>query len=114
MKPEIKQQWITALQSGEYEQTDSVLRLGTTNRFCCLGVLCDLHSKSTGNEWSHAGYYLHEGSQLPVEVAEWAGLLETVEHPQDPDCYQRGVRFSELNDNGVTFDEIAQLIEEEL
>lgn len=37
---ELKEQWVGALRSGLYEQTQEVLRDG--NSYCCLGVLCDL------------------------------------------------------------------------
>jgi hypothetical protein len=50
MNPEIKARWVAALRSGEYQQTTGNLR--TENGFCCLGVLCDLHSKATGIEWA--------------------------------------------------------------
>jgi hypothetical protein len=35
------QRWIKALRSGKYKQAHGVLRTGD-NRYCCLGVLCDL------------------------------------------------------------------------
>ena len=56
MKPEIKQKWINALRSGEYEQGRKSLR--DRNKYCCLGVLCDLHAKETGNKWVEDQYYL--------------------------------------------------------
>jgi len=40
MKPEIKELWIEALRSGQYKQGHN--RLRTNNRYCCLGVLCDI------------------------------------------------------------------------
>lgn len=38
MNPKWKQPWIDALESGEYQQAQTVLHDGTG--YCCLGVLC--------------------------------------------------------------------------
>jgi hypothetical protein len=74
LKPDIKERWITALESGEYKQGTGVLR--NENEFCCLGVLCDLHSRETGERWETdeypSTYYLGEMCFLPLEVADWA------------------------------------------
>lgn len=35
--------WVEALRSGEYEQTNGALRY--EDKFCCLGVACDLYRK---------------------------------------------------------------------
>ena len=41
LDPKIKQDWIAALRSGEYEQTREMLMLDYDDqrRYCCLGVL---------------------------------------------------------------------------
>lgn len=41
MNPEIKKKWVDALRSGKYTQGRGYLR-DENNRFCCLGVLCDV------------------------------------------------------------------------
>lgn len=46
LKPEIKEKWVTALESGEYQQTQRCL--SDNVGFCCLGVLTDLYIKETG------------------------------------------------------------------
>lgn len=52
MNPEIKKQWIEALTSGEYQQGKLMLGLqgepdkGEPDKFCCLGVLCELAVKA--------------------------------------------------------------------
>ena len=57
MNAEVKQQWLDALRSGEYEQTRGRLRRGMpldpedlddgyNAGYCCLGVLCDLAVKA--------------------------------------------------------------------
>lgn len=115
MKPEIKEQWTAALRSGEYPKTTE--RLHDNTGFCCLGVLCDLHAKATGQQWeprqgSHV--YLHNDAALPPSVVRWAGL--------DDELPKVGPQtLAELNDgNGVfdikplTFAEIADMIEAHL
>jgi hypothetical protein len=114
MKTQIKQQWLSALRSGEY--TQARWNLQTEQGFCCLGVLCDLYAKETGTEWEVTTteddepftYYNFDehSNHLPVSVMKWADL----------DCDNPVVKgelsLAELNDGGFTFEEIAQLIEE--
>lgn len=100
MNPRIKQLWLDALRSGDYEQGTGRLRTG--NRFCCLGVLCDLHSKETGaGRWEGAGeggerWYELPGNSLifpktaefylPTEVAIWAGIADAESNLDDCAC----------------------------
>jgi len=68
---EVKQKWVEALESGDYKQDTGCLR--SSSGYCCLGVLCDLHSKETGVEWDN-GVYLNKMSDLPEQVRQWADL----------------------------------------
>ena len=45
MEKNLKELWITALVSSEYKQGCELLHNPTTNRFCCLGVLCEVIRK---------------------------------------------------------------------
>jgi len=79
MKKRIRNLWVKALRSGDYRQGTAGLR--AENMFCCLGVLCDLHSKAAFVGWDYdekTGIfcYLGESVVLPREVCEWAGLDE--------------------------------------
>ncbi len=64
--------WVKALLSGKYKQADGQLRDG--DKFCCLGVACDLYAKE------HSGYiwegeqFEGEDTQLPPIVQSWLGL----------------------------------------
>ena len=112
MNPQIKQKWVSALRSGDYQQGRNYLR--TDNGFCCLGVLCDLYGKENNVEWNFVNnghnYEFEEfESYLPSSVRKWAGV--------------EGYNFlvnngtetlSELNDTGSTFEQIADFIEEHL
>lgn len=44
MNPEIKQRWVKALRSGKYTQGRTVMvdSIRGKDKFCCLGVLCDI------------------------------------------------------------------------
>lgn len=106
MKPDIKQAWLTALRSGDYQQGQGYLRQG--DQYCCLGVLCDLYGKAVGPEWdeydSGGVYAMHcADTTLPIQVQKWADLMSP--NPID---------LIALNDDGSTFEELANIIEEGL
>jgi hypothetical protein len=116
MKPEIKQKWCEALRSGDYTQTDCYLR--DRDGFCCLGVLCELHRREVRGEWVNgedcASYFDAETS-LPKTVIDWAGL--TSSNPEiaalsDED--DEAETLANLNDEGNTFPQIADVIEKYL
>jgi hypothetical protein len=109
MNAEIKKEWVAALRSGEFKQGKRALKDSEGN-YCCLGVLCELHRRKFGGEWNGARY-LGDDKYLPEEVSDWAGVTDTYEEG-NPEA--GGNVLSELNDNGTTFEEIADLIEEEL
>lgn len=105
MNPEVKKRWIEALP--QYKQGTKVLRYN--DEFCCLGVLCDLHAKETGNTWDYVPTtvefkYLNATAHLPMEVVKWAGL-----HSESPEC--GGAFLTETNDLRVPFKDIAILID---
>lgn len=118
MNSYIKQLWVNALRSNEYSQGKGCLQ-GTDegiHGFCCLGVLCDLYAKETGTEWecvSYTGHYVFMGetAYLPEEVQEWAGLNS--HFPRVRNAKGNLQELVTLNDNGTTFTEIAQMIEEQ-
>jgi hypothetical protein len=112
MNPEVKAKWVAALRSGEYSQGARALRSEDRKSFCCLGVLCDLHSKETGNTWNIDGEYLGQAGLLPVAVKDWSGV---------PHGYGAVVAIRERrngltihNDHGESFALIADAIEEQL
>ena len=117
MNQQIKQQWIEALRSKQYEQTTAYLR--TELGFCCLGVLCDLYAKEHDDvDWDDAGdvdyEFLNEIQTLPKEVEIWAGLSHADPYYviADEETKERNIYLSCLNDQGSTFEESAQLIDE--
>ena len=112
MNPQIKQKWVSALRSGEYQQTQRLLH--DENGFCCLGVLCDLYGKENNVEWEltdNGNYYNFQDKNvyLPHSVVEWSGIGD-----DDPTINDRESRLARLNDCGSTFNEIADVIEKQL
>jgi hypothetical protein len=118
MNRDIKQQWITALRSGEFTQGRETLR-PTDNTYCCLGVLCELHRRAFSGEWTEDMYadkqfygYLNEENHLPHAVVLWAELSAhrpVVRHEENI------VQLWKLNDiDKLSFTEIADLIEASL
>lgn len=124
MNPEVKEQWLAALRSGEYSQGIGVLRRAD-DTYCCLGVLTDLAVKAgVVPEWQQLEfgrqeYYIpHETARdidnalPPHKVREWAGL-----ESQNPHVKVDGKSrtLAGCNDDGDhDFNQIADLIEEQL
>ena len=129
MNKDVAEKWAEALRSGEYKQGTSALLMD--NKHCCLGVLCEVYKKETGDgQWSQAVgnsqathitaalmFTTINGSdtQLPPNaVCNWAGMNEMNAYP--PGVRYEGLftHFAELNDkNRLSFDEIAELIEDQ-
>tara|TARA_R110000868_G_scaffold114821_1_gene307258 strand:+ start:15406 stop:15807 length:402 start_codon:yes stop_codon:yes gene_type:complete len=111
MNKEIKKQWIAALTSGKYKQGRGQLR-SENNKFCCLGVLCNLHAQAYPKIAAMekcSEEYMGEAGWLPDEVIEWAGL----DSPNG--VHTRGENVETLaldNDCGYSFQKIAKIIEE--
>lgn len=128
MNQEIKTLWTQALRSGEYEQGTRALRTRSQGieKHCCLGVLCDLAVEadvlpapklnSDGGEYeyqngSDPAYTWPEKGVLPTSVVTWAGLQ--VSNPPVT-CNGELESLATVNDNGYTFDEIADMIDADL
>ena len=106
---EARRLWVEALRSGEYKQGDG--RLKYDNKLCVLGIACDLYAKNTGQgRWEDDSFYVssddygYEGC-VPSEVMDWLGLRD-----EDGGTYD-GEALYELNDDGVSFPELADIIE---
>ncbi len=116
MDAAVKQLWVVALRSGAYRQGVGALKVGPA--YCCLGVLCDLFgtAEDGGGFWGPPDYEGEafvvpncepEQMALPGPVMRWAGLTGC-----DPMLGNNVA--SQLNDSGVTFGDIADLIEANL
>lgn len=104
MKAEIRQRWVEALRSEKYAQGRNLLR-SSDNKFCCLGVLCDLVApdgwllEENGLRYDHSGNVGH----LPGPI----GYDTDISGDQ---CFT----LMGMNDNGQSFAQIADWIEAHL
>jgi len=111
MDKKIKARWLKALRGQRYLQGTGGLRFG--NSFCCLGVLCDLHSKEMFLGWDYNAdtglhSYLGETVMLPQSVCKWAGI-------GNPNPPVLKVALSTHNDTKkLSFVRIGKLIERHL
>jgi hypothetical protein len=118
MNPDVKAKWIAALRSGEYQQARATLRSSwKADRFCCLGVLCDLAAKEGLGKWDGGVFVAERGdssaTSLPYTVQEWAGFPVANKESNDPRV--AGFYLTTLNDaHRKSFAEIADLIEKHL
>jgi hypothetical protein len=134
MRPEIRDLWADALESGEYTQTGGVLhRVG--GGFCCLGVLSHLASEAgvigdpiqvddgTGEQvFEYGGEEDHSYTGLPRAVIEWAGFAyddpdendgfdDTISDPRLTNAKGYSEHAAGWNDNmEATFADIAAMV----
>lgn len=136
MKKEIADKWVEALRSGNYKQGMSALR-SKEDEYCCLGVLCEVLGLEAKISIHNTTYiYDGRGDLLPRTARELANMKsengsvygyilansdnelfsEKEEEYFDNNTYphpypSRYNSLSEVNDDGITFDRIADFIE---
>lgn len=102
------ERWLTALRSGDYQQGRNHLR--RFDNYCCLGVLCDVFNP---NLWE-----LHDPTTI-YRYKYGAGAADDLLPPRDlldavfgEDAPGELISFlARINDNGATFEKIADFIE---
>lgn len=107
--------WVEALRSGKYQQTTGALHRvreseGLPKGYCCLGVACDLFAEELGLVRNAVDrdieFFTDDTAFLPPIVQDHLGLAS-----------YKGRTINEslttLNDNGVSFEDIANFIESE-
>lgn len=123
MNPEVKKEWVAALRSGKYDQGMGSLKLevSDTQLYCCLGVLCELAveagvippgERHEDQPKNYSYYFLGEDEFLPSEVMTWANLDTNngIYKPAD-NVWGYDQALTDLNDNGKSFNELADIIE---
>lgn len=90
MNPEIKRDWIDALTGDKFQQTLSALK--GSGGYCCLGVLCEIQGATSAE--------LLDKYESKVDPRYAAGLSVELQNS-----------LARLNDRGMTFEQIAQVIE---
>lgn len=108
MDKKVKKKWLSALRSKAYKQGSQQLR--KEDSFCCLGVLCDLYAKEHDVKWTKEDRILQEFYVLPDKVVKWAGLPDQNPNISVEDRPNES-NLAELNDAGVSFAVIADIIE---
>lgn len=101
MNQKIKKQWVEALRSEDYDQGIGYLK--ANDKFCCFGVLCDIHSKNNEEKWEEEKY-MGNVALFPIPLMDWSGIHS---QPIIDDLIDR-------NDSGESFSEIADIIEQKL
>ena len=107
MNKALKKKWVAALRSGKYRQGRARLctpaKHGGHVKYCCLGVLCEI-SKAE-KIWRDAYGYLGSDSYVfvPDRLAEEIDLQNNDQ-----------IDLAAMNDDGKSFREIANWIEENL
>ena len=128
MYERVKRMWVARLRAEGNQQCTGFFKKG--DRFCVLGLLCQLYIEDTG-EASWEGSYLtlfdssvskwYGGSAVPSQVAKWAGFPR--HRANWGDGIGESLRFrhegrdyylATLNDEvELTFDQLADLIDEQ-
>lgn len=113
MNKEVKDLWVATLRGNEYKQGRFMLR-DLDDHFDPIGVLCDLAvsagvlpepKKYTKPEAHNFFGYTYGGlaTRAPKEVCEWAGI-----------GYWTCNTVITMNDNGKSFNDVADWIEQNL
>ncbi len=108
MKQKYKQPWIDALRSGKYKQGQYRLYNEDQDTYCCLGVLCKINNlESYKNESDLETYFrfnIRSSSVgLPVLFSKKINITPMQE-----------AKLTSMNDSYISFEEIANWIEQNL
>ncbi len=124
MKEEIAREWIKRLRSREIKQLKQYLGNSAGER-CCLGVLSDIavENKIVNVDkgfdiYRYTGHLDTSATSLIKPIVDWADINKNniisnkvklpflIRSKEFPDIY-----LTTLNDDGLTFDQIADVIE---
>lgn len=112
--------WVMALRGGHYKQGCNYLRQSTDeggHAFCCLGVACDLAVRLgavTESSDARATTYRAAGDASSIRLPETVRHLLGVTTGDVSFCVSSESTIqslTDLNDSGLTFNQIADLIE---
>lgn len=119
---EFIREWVDALRSGEYRQGGGVLR-SSDDRFCCLGVACDLLgvARYTDDRVATAFDFSDDFVSETTVPFEWGISKVALPLPEGKEWYRSQESrewpsewffLSDANDElGLSFDQIADVIE---
>lgn len=102
---ELVDKWLNALRSGKYHQTTR--RLRDFKGYCCYGVLCDIIDPTAWQEVEKVSVKCHTyNGQESMPDSETMGKVGFFSQNMED-----GSRFAIMNDQGKTFNEIADELE---
>lgn len=101
MKAELKQQWIKALESGDYKKGKE--RLYSKDGYCCLGVL----GKILGLTIDNIGCQFAGDESISTEVIHYPSLNKHLNKKHYTD-------LTTLNDLNDTFEPVIEYIKEHI
>jgi hypothetical protein len=99
MNPIVKKKWLNALRSGKFKQGQGALK--NSEGHCCLGVLCEITGNSKNRDMQ-IGYPMDRAG-FGEPVKSFCGLSVDMQS-----------ELATLNDDGINFSEIADVIEREV
>ncbi|WP_024516788.1 hypothetical protein [Bradyrhizobium sp. Tv2a-2] len=107
MDAELKAKWVKALRSGKYQQARGQLKDG--DRYCCLGVLCDIAGRGEFETRDRLGdSFVYNGDRTQGTLPEQLSVEIELSPIAESTCWK-------MNDQRfLTFPEIADWIEENL
>lgn len=108
MNPEVKAKWLVELRSGKYKQGRVYLNQG--GNYCCIGVLCEIAEKEgliVADRTKDRVKYGDIECSLPKTLKSWSGVEGLVD-------VKSGTCLAVMNDAGVSFNDIADIIEKQL
>ena len=115
---QFKKAWVKALRSGDYRQGQGKLvvhdAVTCTDQFCCLGVAANLLiKKGHKGEWFESYgewmFGVRGGKRSDIILTEVAVTPDWLKERLREDDLEN--RLAKMNDNGMSFDQIADHIE---
>lgn len=125
LKPEVKAKWLKKLRSGDYIQGKRrLLFVGTSERnpttWCCLGILTALYLEEHGIAVTPENirkYSECQANSMPdCSIYRWTKACPAADEDSPWEVIRDGkpTTLQNLNDTGVPFHEIANIIEEQM
>ena len=104
LNQKFKRKWVTALRSGKFKQGSGYLKTKGVQKHCCLGVACAIAGIP-------AQVYGNKGmpSELPEKYQKMLPPFFRAENSCDREAM---TDLSSMNDDGASFEKIADYIEE--
>ena len=100
--------WVEALRSGEYQQAEYDLQNGEGH--CCLGVLCEVADHNGVKVYRDGNMLFGATLNHQAHVMQWAGVSKGYGSLK---YLGQRTSLTDLNDNGKSFSELADIIESE-